>query len=582
MKTKFNKLITGAITTIAGLGVVGSIGGTYAWYTYNTKTTASIYGSSVSCTNNLQVKLNGEDSSNWRSDILSDEVNIAAGTDGTLKPVSSHDGGKTFRGMPISHSNALTAAASSDYYSFQISFREKVVGSNPIETISNNVYLTDVQISGNENIAPAVRMSFSNGGETWTLAPHSKSQSDKTQLYGSLDLDDNGSLDTQYTDDGHITLSNGSREYEWQKGYSTSLYKQDTNYKKGQVVIANYEGLVDPLDPTSGTEIKTNAFMAKDDISNSSETIDLDKWDLVKDTWAKGTEYKAGTHVRYLGKVYVAKIDIDEDVDVAPTGTTGTEKSEDYWTCKTYEIMYGASKLYDKTATSYSKGEYVYYYNKDVVPPATDVNNGKVFIAKEDITKANTFATDPDLWMEAYADYLGDSIVGDAQSHAITALENNPAGGRRWLNNDPTKEGKVIGKTANAPIYNKKNSYNKYDVVTLNNSIRIALDDVPAYKDTEDPDLSLWKVIPSEVDKYDSKASYSANAFVWYNGKAYIALEAIAIAGDFEPTKWAEVNSDAFKTTVTIKVWLEGWDNSITDLSINQGFQLGLTFETLY
>ena len=55
---KFNKkLVVATLSTALGLGIVGSITGTVAWYQYSTRATTSIIGSSGGKTGVLQIKM---------------------------------------------------------------------------------------------------------------------------------------------------------------------------------------------------------------------------------------------------------------------------------------------------------------------------------------------------------------------------------------------------------------------------------------------------------------------------------------------------------------------------------------------
>ena len=67
---KFNKkLVVATLSTALGLGIVGSITGTVAWYQYSTRATTSIIGSSGGKTGVLQIKMAGAEDSTYTRDL---------------------------------------------------------------------------------------------------------------------------------------------------------------------------------------------------------------------------------------------------------------------------------------------------------------------------------------------------------------------------------------------------------------------------------------------------------------------------------------------------------------------------------
>ena len=96
MKIKKAKFVVGSMLATCSLAIVGSITSTFAWYTYNTKTTLAYSGLAGGKTSNLQMKFSTEDPDKWRSAITLDEI-IAYSTSkkyagSTLSPVTVADG----------------------------------------------------------------------------------------------------------------------------------------------------------------------------------------------------------------------------------------------------------------------------------------------------------------------------------------------------------------------------------------------------------------------------------------------------------------------------------------------------------
>ena len=83
---KFNKKITVvSLSTVLGLGLVGSITGAVAWYQYSTRTTSSIIGTSTGESGILQIKSTLENSE-WKRDLQTADVQDTFG--GEFLPVT--------------------------------------------------------------------------------------------------------------------------------------------------------------------------------------------------------------------------------------------------------------------------------------------------------------------------------------------------------------------------------------------------------------------------------------------------------------------------------------------------------------
>ena len=98
---KFNKKITvTALSTVLGLGLVGSISGAVAWYQYSTRATTSIIGTSTGKGGTLQISKDG--GSTWARDLHSSDLMPAGDTFKGFAPVTfgGFDGTDTSASLP--------------------------------------------------------------------------------------------------------------------------------------------------------------------------------------------------------------------------------------------------------------------------------------------------------------------------------------------------------------------------------------------------------------------------------------------------------------------------------------------------
>ncbi len=84
MKTK-KKVLIASLSTALGLGIVGSIAGTVAWYQYATKAMTSIVGFNASDSGMLRIST---DHTNWKRDITNSEIRTQSGFQGNFSPVT--------------------------------------------------------------------------------------------------------------------------------------------------------------------------------------------------------------------------------------------------------------------------------------------------------------------------------------------------------------------------------------------------------------------------------------------------------------------------------------------------------------
>ena len=74
MKLNKNKIIVSALALAIAGSLVGSVGGTIAWYQYSTRANVSFLGQASGVSGNLQMRFAGEDGTKWRTRITKEEM----------------------------------------------------------------------------------------------------------------------------------------------------------------------------------------------------------------------------------------------------------------------------------------------------------------------------------------------------------------------------------------------------------------------------------------------------------------------------------------------------------------------------
>ena len=238
---KFNKkLVVTALSTVLGLGIVGSISGTVAWYQYSTRSTAAFVGTAVKSTGNLEMSLDG---TNFKSVITSSDVatrlaalpsknaNVSPITTGVNSEANAALGSKfysnpVYQGFDYSEWNL---ADKKEYVQFDLTLRYLGVngGTDAAAVVGKKIYLNDFMIDENSsntklNISDAVRVHL---GSTNNMLLSNEGQT--TTLGGNLDLGGEAGPDTngkweEFTGAGQVTA------------YGDESFKQKT-YKLSDV-----------------------------------------------------------------------------------------------------------------------------------------------------------------------------------------------------------------------------------------------------------------------------------------------------------------------------------------------------------
>lgn len=290
MKIK-NKFITGALLSIASLGVVGSVASTYAWYSYNTKDVLSYRGIASGNSENLQIRVTG--TSDWKQSLKTDELvtdSVKSKHAGkTLQPVSfKEDIAKTdeikdsdFVSLPTFGTNEYNAHglkdSSGNYVFFETSIQLRCINpTNKSEFFEQEIYLSDLTIiSENENeMSKAIRVHFHTDESTNYLVAPASATSGTTALSGKLDLNDDEKLDKGIPEGSgkyHIP-------YEWEEGNAEEIiYGADgcVEGHYGQDAVATFtNGIHD-----NGTGICLGKTKASGEPLQIQIIIFVDGWD---------------------------------------------------------------------------------------------------------------------------------------------------------------------------------------------------------------------------------------------------------------------------------------------------------------
>ena len=212
---KFNKKITVvSLSTVLGLGLVGSITGAVAWYQYSTRTTSSIIGTSTGNGGTLQIKANG---GSWKRDLVTADAIAATNGFTAFQPVTFGETAKNAAlpenayKQPVRSVADMTkwAAATggnantNDYLQYTINLQALQLNGNANERVEKAVYITDFVIKDHNtsdalDISDAVRIHFAVTDAKGTrnfLISKSALPEGGLATHGNLDLDGDGELD---------------------------------------------------------------------------------------------------------------------------------------------------------------------------------------------------------------------------------------------------------------------------------------------------------------------------------------------------------------------------------------------------
>jgi hypothetical protein len=203
------KLVVATLSTVMGIGLVGSISGTVAWYQYSTRSKTSLVGTEVSRSGTITLSKDGTNYSSrlWTNDILGENsVSFNQVTFGKL----NNDGSlpAEARLQPEIGFGDLSywdvAKKGTDYVQFDLYFRAlELQDSNDLyERVAKDIYLTDIKIEdldNNKDLSKAVRVHFqnkTNAADNWFLSEEAVAHQ---KLGGNLDMDGDHNLDKDRT-----------------------------------------------------------------------------------------------------------------------------------------------------------------------------------------------------------------------------------------------------------------------------------------------------------------------------------------------------------------------------------------------
>ena len=212
---KFNKkLVVASLSTVLGLGIVGSISGTVAWYQYSTRTTASIIGVSSAEAGMLQIKT--PSSSDWsKKDLYTADLK-GSNSSATLYPVTFGGFAKNAALPSKAYKNPESgdfkmnvskyeASAAKEYIQYTVNLRAVNAAGEQVE---KDVYISDLVLedaaTSGTLVTSALRMHIATSAKNFLVAPGTTAR--ELNCYGKLDLNGDGANDN--ANDG---------KYEWQK-----------------------------------------------------------------------------------------------------------------------------------------------------------------------------------------------------------------------------------------------------------------------------------------------------------------------------------------------------------------------------
>ncbi len=327
MKTNKKNIIIPALMMAVGLGLVGSISGTVAWYQYSTRVTAAYIGTSAKATENLQIKAISADGTKdsitaqvadgYFQDLTSTQVSAvidgATAKYGTeLAPITTGELAKnaalpaTLKGNPIYQYPATSQwadATIANYVQFKLSFRvQDIDGGSSAAYLAKNVYLTDVTIMDNSenstlDLSDAVRVHISAPGAASTAvnALFSKNGGN-TNVYGALDLNNDGEYDSE-------------AGYEWDTGLTQLVYGDNNKVQAAYKADGSDSDTIIATDTsatlTGGTALcKTNADGSDVEVT---VTIWLEGWQKLDHPQTGNKEASASESAVWDAETYIGK-----------------------------------------------------------------------------------------------------------------------------------------------------------------------------------------------------------------------------------------------------------------------------------
>ena len=357
-------LITVSLSTAMGLGVIGSVAGTVAWYQYNTRATTTVISTNVANSGVLQISTDG---TNWTRDLITrdllgsrEDAKVtpvtfgALNADGSLKakaykrPEASANG---FATNPGSYAEVYEeASADKDYIQYTMYLRAQSVADDAsgMKKEKLPVFLSDIRIEDLDAgiIAKGLRIHLSVDDEGDGTVDRnillSKNAVDGEALFGALDVDGNEKVDivggyedhanrfdaVVYGNDGEYQDTVGADELEAGRDAEGNIL---SNQNVDKIVAYTSEEATDTKivvtlwvegwDRTVGTVDATSnrlVFGNVDELALGQNLDGLDVYKLDGTNYVKATG-RAEASTNYF-KVYYEKIEL-ADNDPVPAST---------------------------------------------------------------------------------------------------------------------------------------------------------------------------------------------------------------------------------------------------------------------
>ena len=281
-KTK-DRLIFFGIYSLLIISAVGTMAGTYAWYEYSSRATASFRGTAIKNANKLEIgvissvplseasdygliKDNTNPNLYWSGGGISSEalgyfLRANGYATNVLAPVTTGsyaiDGEFNLKTHPIAYENNLKPANRNEYCYMPLAFR---VNNDFGDVKTFDVKLTDAFLSGLGNIKESARIYFANANHNFVLSPMEKS-SGSIKVGGALDL----------SHDGYRDYTNDMKEYpygEWDElVYKSEPTPSDTPLPKEQWTTFNGVSKTGTyaIDDVN-SKFKTTQYLGRDDV----------------------------------------------------------------------------------------------------------------------------------------------------------------------------------------------------------------------------------------------------------------------------------------------------------------------------
>ena len=320
MKIKKKSIIIPAFALLIGASLAGSISGTVAWYQYSTRVNAAYVGVSGGTSGNLQMRIRDNSYDTQTGDWVS-RLSIAD-IQGYLDGTTEHYGSQL---MPITSGamakdDALPANfylnpiyGVSDYADWAVASEANYVvlplqlryverdgaGDPDAQNIAKEVFLTELLIQEDHtnaandklDLSDAIRFHIDAYGTDDALVPANhlnrliSKKGGTTETSGSLDLDGDGNLDTEYVSDKYGFEGNATQEISYGAGRQIS-FSNGTDLVENQI-WHNSKG-------QNGTDEKVYPMVAESDgldILDASKNYDSGKSKSIGSTIASGTKY---------------------------------------------------------------------------------------------------------------------------------------------------------------------------------------------------------------------------------------------------------------------------------------------------